>query len=177
MKDKTSPNILLQRLLHFNHFAEPNIPDNCKISHCRKAVGLDFLYSDHPRGMLHVLGFWVNYAQRPRSCRQSMTPGVSGSWDLCSYKSSDIHPSRVQTSLTSIPFKPPFLTHLQPSYSFLLTCFLTPSTLILHFTPAHQLSIGSLSFLVLTVQGWESEWVVYFKPGHVAPYQGSESTI
>lgn len=76
----------------------------------------------------------------------------SGSWDRCSHNSSDIHPSRVLTSLASIPFNPLFLTHLQPAYGFLLTCFLTPSPLIPRFHPGpptfHWLP---LSCLVLTV--------------------------
>lgn len=91
---------------------------------------------------------------------------MSGSQDLGSPNSSDIHPSRVLTSLASIPFNPLFLTHFQPAYPLLLTCFLTPSVLIPHFSPAHQPSIDPLSPPALSLR--VGKRCVNFKLGHVA---------
>lgn len=94
---------------------------------------------------------------------------VLGSWNFCSYRTSDICSSHVPISLALIPFNPLFLTHLQLAQSFLLTCFLTPTLLILRFY-SDLLTFRCVIAVLFSQIGWEGQGL-HIKLFHAAPHE------
>lgn len=101
----------------------------------------------------------VAWTQSDRKERSLHSPQLWHSSLTCSNLFS-LNPCQPSTSHTSSTRLRPLINLFSHSLSF------NPS-----FTLAHQLSIDSLSCLVLTVQGWERKQFVLFKPGHVASHE------